>query len=77
MDDFNFNADQTSQQNIDEFFSHLSTIDSELADLLKQHFSDLLPLPEQGARRNALRKQFNERIRDSLDAAISDEGTEQ
>ena len=76
MDDFNFNTDQSTQQNIETYFSQLSSIDSELADLLKQRFPDLFPLPEQGNKRNELRKSFNESIRDSLDDLLGTEETD-
>lgn len=69
MSSFDFDANKTSEENIDAFLVHLRTVSPQLAKVFESHLRDIFPLPEGQARTRA-RQKFNEHVAKDL-VAIS------
>lgn len=68
---FEFAAEASREENVEAFLSHLDTIDPEMAALLRAHIGKLLPLPDDGARKNRARSSFNSAILAALEVLES------
>lgn len=76
MPDFSFDPKLSSSANIDKYFTHLESIDAELAQALKQHIGLVCPIPESPADKQAARKRFSEKILEILEVEQSAEETD-
>ena len=65
MPDFEFDPSLSPDANIDLFYTHLVTVDPQLADLLKTNMHRLAPLPSDQERTKA-RTIVNQVIRDAI-----------
>jgi hypothetical protein len=65
---FAFDENRTPQENIELFCEHMRSIDPELAVILVNGMTEILPLPEAGPDRNLKRSQANSIIQRALDA---------
>lgn len=75
-DSFKFDPSVSSEANLDRFFEHLESIDSDLSTLLKDNVDALVPLPDPPGRTSA-RSAFNKVVADFLDASTKvDKGDE-
>jgi hypothetical protein len=68
MPEFSFDPDLGPAENIERFHRHMATVDPELAELLRNHIGEVLPLPTGSPQRTAKRSAFNRAIAAALDA---------
>jgi len=68
MSDFKFNPLLTSQENVELFFTHLESIDSEMVILLKNNLEKIFPLPNNPSERSSARINFNQEISRQFDS---------
>jgi hypothetical protein len=61
MANFKFDEKKSPEENISLFYTHLETIDKDLASLLKDNINILIPLPD-GVNRTSVRQKFNKTI---------------
>jgi hypothetical protein len=64
---FEFETSLSAAQNIDKFYKHLETVDSDFAALLKKQLPPILPLSDVPAQKKAVRTKFNEAVVKHLD----------
>jgi hypothetical protein len=70
MANFNFDKLKSPEENIKLFFEHIRQVDPEMATILETNVYDLLPLPQSGINRNALRQKANSTIEKALDLKV-------
>ena len=68
---FEFDVSLSAAQNIEKFYQHLESIDTEFAALLKTNLPPLLPVLEVPVQKKAARQKFNEAIVQHLDQSKS------
>lgn len=64
---FGFDPALSAAQNIEMFYKHMDSIDSELATLLKANLPALLPVSESPTQKASARQHFNEVVLKTLD----------
>jgi hypothetical protein len=64
---FDFDPAFSATQNIEKFYKHIESLDSELAALLKANLPTMLPVSENPTHKTNARQHFNETVLKTLD----------
>jgi hypothetical protein len=66
MCEFHFDEGLSPEENIEQFFEHLRSVDPDLTSLLEAHIDLMLPLPGDRQSRSTSRTAFNRAIDEAL-----------
>jgi hypothetical protein len=77
MEEFRFDQELSTDDNIKSFYFYLQNIDPDLAEILKANIGKLIPLPPQGSKRSDARIAFNRAVIDALETGTPFPGTDQ
>lgn len=64
---FDFDPALSATQNIEKFYKHIESLDSDFAVLLKANLPALLPVSESPTQKTSVRQHFNETVLKVLD----------
>lgn len=68
---FRFNGAQSFEENFEAFLQHLTAVNMDLAQILREHTGLLGPIVRDGERDAKKRAEFNSSILAALDAALT------